>query len=101
MRPFLSTVFLASNILILSMPARADQESCASCDRVVQADGDFQHYKCAPNLAIQGSTPQDTAAFHEEVNGDHFTITISRLPAGKLTVIIGETETYFQQTGER
>lgn len=101
MRIFLSTVLLATIILMLSVAARADDETCASCDRVVQADGEFEHYKCSPDLAIQGATPADSAAFHEEINGDHFTITISRLPAGKLTVIIGETETFFRQTGER
>lgn len=101
MRLFLSTVLIASNIVFLITPVRAGQESCASCDRLVQADGQFQHFKSPADTAIQGATPNDAAAFHEEVNGDHFTITISRLPAGKLTVIIGEAETFFRQSGER
>jgi beta-glucosidase len=92
---------LLALIPFLIAPARADQETCASCDHVVEADGQFEHYKCPPNVAIQGVTPDDAAAFHEEVNGDNFTIVISRLPAGKLTVIIGETETFFRKTDER
>jgi beta-glucosidase len=101
MRAYLFAALLASNVLFLSSPARADQETCASCDHLVQAGGQFEHYKSDSDLAIQGATPNDAAAFREEVNGDNFTITISRLPAGKLTVIIGEAETFFQQTGER
>ncbi|HEY1790117.1 MAG TPA: glycoside hydrolase family 3 C-terminal domain-containing protein [Verrucomicrobiae bacterium] len=101
MRSFLSTVLLASGVLILNASARADEETCASCDHVVQADGQFEHYKCADDLVIRGAGQAGAAAFHEEVNGDNFTITISRLPAGKLTINIGEAETYFQQKGQR
>jgi beta-glucosidase len=101
MRIVIPAVLLAVNILIWSAPARADEETCASCDHLVQADGQFEHYKSPGDLQIQGATPGDAAAFHEEMNGDNFTITISRLPAGKLTVIIGEAETFFKQPGER
>jgi beta-glucosidase len=101
MRTFLSIALLAFNIPFLIAAARADQETCASCDHLVQANGQFEHYKCRPDLTIQGANPADAAAFHEEVNGEHFTLAISRLPAGKLTVIIGEAETFFQQTGQR
>src|SRR5215469_7633684 len=87
--------------LICAAPARADEETCASCDHLVQASGQFEHYKTPAELQIQGTTPDNDGAFHEEVNGNHFTITMSRLPAGKLTVIIGEAETFFKQSGER
>ncbi|MGH7939870.1 MAG: glycoside hydrolase family 3 C-terminal domain-containing protein [Limisphaerales bacterium] len=82
-------------------PARGDDETCASCDRVVQANGQFQHYKSPPGLRIQGATPEDAAAYHQEINGSNFTITVSRVPAGKFTVIIGETETFFKRAGQR
>jgi len=101
MRTILSLVLLAFSILIWTASVRADEETCASCDHLVQADGQFEHYKIPADSQIQGVTLEDAAAFHEEVNGENFTITISRLPAGKLTVIIGEAETYFKQSGER
>ncbi|HEX3627686.1 MAG TPA: glycoside hydrolase family 3 C-terminal domain-containing protein [Verrucomicrobiae bacterium] len=101
MRIVIPVLLLAFNTLIWVAPARADDETCASCDHLVQASGQFEHYKSADDMQIQGATPNEAAAFREEVNGDHFTITISRLPAGKLTVTIGEAETFFQHPGER
>ncbi|HEV2454275.1 MAG TPA: glycoside hydrolase family 3 C-terminal domain-containing protein [Verrucomicrobiae bacterium] len=101
MRIVIPAVLIVLNTFIWTAAARADDETCASCDHLVQVDGQFEHFKSDTGLQIQGTTPNDEAAFHEEVNGDHFTITISRLPAGKLTVIIGEAETFFQNPGER
>ncbi len=95
-----ATIFTLS-VLLCTVAARADDETCASCDHLVQASGQFEHYKYAADVQIQGTTSDNAAAFREEVNGDHFTISISRLPAGKFTVIIGEAETYFNQTGQR
>ncbi|HUA65337.1 MAG TPA: glycoside hydrolase family 3 C-terminal domain-containing protein [Alphaproteobacteria bacterium] len=95
-----ATVFFL-NLLVCIATAQADEETCASCDHLVQATGQFEHYKCPADLVIQGATPDNADAFHEEVNGNHFAITISRLPAGKFTIIIGETETSFKQSGQR
>jgi beta-glucosidase len=101
MRIVIPAVLIVLNTFIWTAATRADEETCASCDHLVQADGQFEHFKSRTELQVQGTTPNDAAAFHEEVNGNHFTITISRLPAGKLTVIIGEAETFFQHPGER
>ena len=92
---------LAVGLAFLSLPARAEDENCASCDRVVQASGDFTHYHNDADLQIQGTSSNDAAAFHEEVAGRNFTIAISRIPKGKYTVIIGEAETFFKGAGKR
>ena len=41
------------------------------------------------------------AAFHEEIYGKNFTVTIAHLPAGKYTIAIGEAETWASAPGER
>lgn len=97
----LSSVLISLTILAAPLSVRADEETCASCDHVVQADGQFEHYKSPADVQIQGATPEESAAYREEVNGDHFTITVSRMPGGRLTVIIGEAETFFTRPGER
>lgn len=40
-------------------------------------------------------------AFHEEINGTNFAITVARLGPGKYTVLIGEAETFFKEPGNR
>jgi hypothetical protein len=87
--------------VLLTLPARADEETCAACDRLVQASGDFTHYRADTNVPIQGTTTSDDAVFHEEIHGTHFTITVSHLPKGTYTVIIGEAEAFFKEPGQR
>ena len=94
-------MFCLSSLVFLSAPVRADEETCAACDHSVQADGQFEHYKFADDLQIQGATPGDMAAFHEEIAGSNFTLTVSRLRAGRYTVIIRGAETYFDHAGAR
>src|SRR6185437_15699150 len=79
----------------------ADEETCAACDRLVQATGEFSHYQTPKNVTIQGVPAGSDAAFREEIFGKSFTVTISQLAAGKYTVVIGEAETFFSQPGQR
>ena len=51
-------------------------------------------------MAIEGAD-NNAAAFHEEIYGENFTVTIAHLPAGKYTVSIGEAETWAGAPGER
>ncbi len=51
-------------------------------------------------MAIKG-VASNAAAFREEINGTNFTVTITRLPAGKYTIKIGEVETLVNAPGER
>jgi beta-glucosidase len=101
MRISLSCTLFALNLAFFALAARADEETCASCDHLVQANGQFIHYQSPSDLQIQDATANDAPAFHEEINGTNFTITVTRLPAGKYTVIIGETETFFKDANRR
>ena len=89
------------SLAFLALPARADDETCAACDHLVQVSGDFAHFHFKADVPIQGTTSSDAPAYHEEINGTSFTITVSRLPRGKFTILIGEVETYFKKPGKR
>jgi beta-glucosidase len=80
--------------------AFAADEICASCGQQVSVGGDFAHRKENASLIIDGATV-NAPAFHEEINGKNFTVSIAHLPAGKYTIIIGEVETTAGATGER
>ena len=45
--------------------------------------------------------PTIAAAFREEINGKNFTVTITHLPAGKYTIVIGEVETLVERAGRK
>ena len=93
-----SSVSLAC--LWLGVPgAFAADEICASCGQQVSLSGDFAHRKDNASVAIEGAS--DAAAFREEINGTNFTVSIMHLPAGKYTIVIGETETLAGAAGER
>ena len=80
-------------------PAFAAEEICASCGQQVSLSGDFTHRKDDASVTIEGAT--DAAAFREEINGTNFTVSITHLPAGKYTIVIGEAETLASAAGER
>jgi beta-glucosidase len=95
----LSLISIASPRLCASF-AFAAEENCDSCKQQVSVSGDFAHRKDNASVAIQGVNG-NAAGFREEVNGSCFTVTISSLPAGKYTIIIGEVETLMSGPGER
>jgi beta-glucosidase len=103
--PTMRTRFLCGLMaftLALSLASvRADEEVCGACDHPVQVTGTFTHFKVQDNAPIAGAPSGDAAAFREEIWGQSFTVTVSRLPAGKYTVVIGEVENYFSQPGQR
>ena len=91
----LATAFtlIAVGSLWFSGPtASAIEESCASCSQQVSVSGDFAHRKDSATVTIEG-TADNATAFHEEINGKNFNVSIAHLPAGKYTIVIGETET--------
>ncbi|HEX5399094.1 MAG TPA: glycoside hydrolase family 3 C-terminal domain-containing protein [Verrucomicrobiae bacterium] len=75
-------------------------EICAACGQQVSVSGDFAHRKDDSSVTVVGAA-NNPAAFHEEITGTNFTITIAHLPAGKYNLVVGETETRFSQPGER
>ena len=85
----------------LSAPAAyAAEERCAKCGQEVSVSGEFAHSQYDASLTIEGAG-NDAAAFHEEIYGDNFTVTIAHLPAGKYTLSIGEAETWASAPGAR
>jgi beta-glucosidase len=94
-----SLVSLAS-LQLRASSAFAAQESCDSCGQQVSIRGDFVHRKDDAAVAVQGAAG-NAAAFLEEINGRRFSVSISDLPAGKYTIVIGEVETLVSAPGER
>ena len=76
----------------------AADEICAACGQEVSITGDFAHRKDNASITIEGAA-DNTMAFHEEISGKNFTISVAHLPAGKYTIVIGETETLAILTG--
>ncbi len=88
------------SLWLTATTASAVEEICASCGQQVGVSGDFAHRKYSASEAIEGAG-DNSAAFREEINGKNFTVSIAHLPAGKFTVIIGETEMGPGTPGER
>ena len=91
---------LLSAVAAITVVCRAADETCIACDLPVEVSGEFSHYKMGGGPDIQGAIG-DPGAFREEIWGPAFTISVPHLPAGRYTVIIGETEGYFTAAGQR
>ncbi|MGH7952972.1 MAG: malectin domain-containing carbohydrate-binding protein, partial [Limisphaerales bacterium] len=100
MRPIIFCFLTILNFYFSTLASFADEEVCGACDRLVQVTGQFAHFKTGADRTIQGAPPGGAAAFREEIYGQHFTVTVSHLPAGKYTVAIGEVENFFTQPGQ-
>jgi beta-glucosidase len=107
--PFTRSIFVSLAVLSLLTIASqsfsvsvtfAAEEVCDSCSHQVSLNGDFSHRKDDASVVIQGAT-DNAEAFREEITGTNFTISISHLPAGRYTIIIGEVETLLSGPGER
>jgi len=95
----LSLLTVASQLFSVSVTFAAE-EVCDSCSHQVSLNGDFTHRKDDASVAIQGAT-DNAEAFREEITGTNFTVSISHLPAGRYTIVIGEVETLLSEPGER
>jgi beta-glucosidase len=90
--------------IVLNLSAagiRADEEECGACSHLVQISGDITHFKVRDGIHIEGVPSDREAAFREEIWGQNFSISVAHLPAGKYTVVIGESENYFTDAGKR
>ena len=95
---------VAVSLAFAILPAaslRADEEVCAACDHQVQVTGQISHFKVRADKPVQGAPAGSEAAFREEIWGRNFTVTVSHLPAGKYTVLVGEVENFFTRPGQR
>src|ERR1700742_2226392 len=84
-------------LVVSAFVSRAD-ETCGTCSRSLDVVGQFTHYRIGDDQGIHGAAPGEEAAFREEIYGSAFTVSVPHLPAGKYTVIIGETEAYFTES---
>ena len=101
-------IMTLAGILLLSLmglsfsvsSALAAEETCVSCNQQVSVIGDFAHRKDSARITIQNAGGNE-ALFREEILGTNFTVSITHLPAGNYTVVVGEVEMVVSQTGER
>ena len=105
--PFTTSIFVSvvviisiASLLLSDSVVFAADETCVSCGKQVSVSGKFTHRKGNASLAIEGAG-NNAKAFHEEIDGTNFTVSVSHLPAGKYTLRIGEVETLLNKTGER
>jgi beta-glucosidase len=89
-----------AGLLVAASGAFAADEACTTCGGKVAVNGDFTHRKESPALVVTGAGA-DTDAYREDVNGPHFTVTLSNLPAGTYTIEIGAVETTATEAGDR
>jgi len=95
-----SAFLCAAALWLFPSSAPAADEICQSCSQQAGVSGDFSHRKEAPALAIDGAG-NNALAFHEEIYGKNFAVSVSHLPAGKYTIVIGEVENVFVEAGSR
>lgn len=100
-RKGLFSIMVLAQIYFSIFSSCADEENCSSCSYPVEVSGQLEHSKIGNNQTIQGASNGDEAAFREQISGRNFTVTVSHLPTGKYTVIIGEVETYFTAANRR
>jgi beta-glucosidase len=89
-----------TSVWLCAPAAFAADEICTSCGRQVSIAGDFAHRKDNASVTIEGAADNATA-FREEINGKNFAVSITHLPAGKYTVVIGEAESLASAPGDR
>ena len=80
--------------------ANAAEEVCASCSRRLSITGDFTHRTEPASTTIQGAE-DNAAAFREDINGTNFTVSVSSLPEGRYTIVMGFVETQVTEPGLR
>jgi beta-glucosidase len=78
-----------------------DEEVCAACDKQVLVSGHFSHGYGREGLIIVGPPRRAEEAFREEIYGTNFTLSVSNLPAGRYTALIGLAEIVFTNAGQR
>jgi beta-glucosidase len=91
----------AISVIFFNLKVFADEEICVACDKRVLISGDFSHRRAWGVTTIEGATSRGEEAFREEIFGTNFTLSVTDLPAGKYTVLIGFAEVDFTNAGQR
>jgi beta-glucosidase len=81
--------------------ARADEETCAVCDKKILVTGDFKHGRGHESIAIENAPRRGEEAFREGIYGTSFSVSVPNLPAGKYATIVGVAEVDFLRAGQR
>jgi beta-glucosidase len=89
------------SVIFFKVRAFADEEICVACDKKVLISGDFSHRRAWGVTTIGGATWRGEEAFREEIFGTNFTLSVTDLPTGKYTVLIGFAEVDFTNAGQR
>ena len=89
--------FLVSPLLGLTIVA---DEAGGAGDRQVIVSGQFNHSK-VQDVAVTGAQAGSEAAFHQEIFGKEFALSVSNLNPGRYTVVVGLVENYFDHAGGR
>jgi len=84
-------------------PAIAVEETCSTCDKKVTFSGDFVHRRAPGQGGIDGAPAGTENSYREGIFGSNFTATLSGLPDGKYTIIVGmmEAGSDITNTGQR
>ena len=77
------------------------EEVCVACDKNVRISGEFNHRRARGVTTIEGATWRGEEAFREEIYGTNFALSVSGLPAGQYTVLLGFVEVDFTNAGQR
>jgi beta-glucosidase len=85
--------------LAASLSAVADEIGGLGSRQVV-VSGEFTHSR-AQNVAVTGAPEDNQAAFHQEIYGQEFTVSVPGLDSGTYSVVIGLVENHFDHPGER
>ena len=91
-------IALLTSLFICASAVFAADEACTTCGGRVAITGDFTHRREPPDPPIPNGLAE---AYREDINGPRFTVTVSNLPPGRYTIIIGAAETIATAAGER
>ena len=92
-------VFALILLSAISLNSFAD-ETGGTGDIKVVVSGEFSHSKFQ-NVPVTGAPAGQEAAFHQEIYGEQFTVSVPGLESGRYTVVIGLVENHFNDAGER
>ena len=95
---FLAVISVVSLASLWLGGAIAAEESCASCGKKVIFSGDFVHRRVSGRAAIEGAPAGTEEYYREGIVGTNFTATISGLPDGRYSIIVGVMESGMDNT---
>jgi beta-glucosidase len=87
-------------VTLINFDFKAAADEVGGAGKRVVISGDFSH-SATQKAVVTGAPAGQEAAFHQEVYGPQFTLSVPGLETGVYTVIIGLVENFFDQAGGR